>query len=212
MEGLTEYLNQLPNVAGIFLLMLSTFLIGYFSATHFQRAKFKSIIARLKREINALKTTPPKEVRDIQTIFTEIEPQIIEVVKNQQRIAGDEAERKRNESVSFAEKNKDVFLKQTSNKPKPIVEKLEEDDEEETELDFDRFGYADSTDKEDLTKINGIGPYIEQKLNDIGIYTYDQISRLSEKDIVLITEMIDFFPGRIERDNWVGQAKSLKVY
>ena len=210
MEGLTEYLNQLPSVAGIFLLMLSTFLIGYFSATHFQRAKFRNIIARLKREVNALKTSPSKDVRDIQTIFTEIEPRIIEVVKKQQRIAGDEAERKRKETVTFAEKNKEVFLKQTTNKSKAVLE--DSDDSDENELDFDRFGYADSSDKEDLTKINGIGPYIEQKLNDIGIYTYDQISKFSEKDIVLITEMIDFFPGRIERDNWVGQAKSLKVY
>ena len=210
MEGLTEYLNQLPSVAGIFLLMLSTFLIGYFSATHFQRAKFRNIIARLKREVNALKTSPSKDVRDIQTIFTEIEPRIIEVVKKQQRIAGDEAERKRKETVTFAEKNKEVFLKQTTNKSKAVLE--DSDDSDENELDFDRFGYADSSDKEDLTKINGIGPYIEQKLNDIGIYTYDQISKFSEQDIVLITEMIDFFPGRIERDNWVGQAKSLKVY
>ena len=60
--------------------------------------------------------------------------------------------------------------------------------------------------------IKGVGPYIELKLNEIGIYNYDQISRLKESDIRIITDLIDFFPGRIERDNWVGQAEALKEY
>ena len=59
---------------------------------------------------------------------------------------------------------------------------------------------------------NGIGPYIEQRLNEIGIYNYDQISRFKEEDIRVLTELIDFFPGRIERDNWIAQAASLKTY
>ncbi len=75
---------------------------------------------------------------------------------------------------------------------------------------FDNFGRADSNNSNDLTKLNGIGPYIEQKLNEIGIYNYDQISRFNQVDINVITELIDFFPGRIERDNWIGQANSLK--
>ncbi|MBT4473007.1 MAG: hypothetical protein HOC64_05295 [Bacteroidetes bacterium] len=62
-----------------------------------------------------------------------------------------------------------------------------------------------------LTQINGIGPYIEQRLNEIGIYNYSQISRLQLRDIVIITSLIDFFPGRIERDNWVEQANELKL-
>ena len=62
-----------------------------------------------------------------------------------------------------------------------------------------------------MTKINGIGPYIEQKLNEIDIYTYRQISNLKEADIRTVTELIDFFPGRIERDDWVGQAAALLV-
>jgi len=76
-------------------------------------------------------------------------------------------------------------------------------------LDFDNFGFADITNKDDLTQIRGVGPYIEQKLNEIGIYNYDQISRFKESDIRVITELIDFFPGRIERDDWVGQAMAL---
>ncbi|MFT5237806.1 MAG: putative flap endonuclease-1-like 5' DNA nuclease, partial [Flavobacteriaceae bacterium] len=78
------------------------------------------------------------------------------------------------------------------------------------ELDFDSFGYAEKSNKDDLTLIKGVGPYIELKLNEIGIYNYDQIRRLKESDIRIITTLIDFFPGRIERDDWVGQAQQLQ--
>ena len=67
---------------------------------------------------------------------------------------------------------------------------------------------ANISEKDDLKKIEGIGPFIEMKLNDIGIYTFEQVSMLSEESISLITDAIQFFPGRIEKDDWVGQAAS----
>lgn len=213
MEAFSEFIQTLPNYVGVFLLMLSTFLLGYFSASQLLRNKYRKVINRLKREVNTLKTPPTKKVRDIDTIFTEIEPKLLKMVQEQQEILEEsKAEKRLQKTVSFAEKNKETYLSETKQSIENIenVEDIVEEDEDE--LDFDSFGYADAEDKEDLTEINGIGPYIEQKLNDIGIYTYEQISKLSLRDIELITEMIDFFPGRIERDNWVGQAKSLKVY
>ena len=52
MNNLTEFVNTLPEFIGIFILMLSTFLIGYFSAWWSQKLKFKSLVARLKKEVN----------------------------------------------------------------------------------------------------------------------------------------------------------------
>jgi predicted flap endonuclease-1-like 5' DNA nuclease len=72
-----------------------------------------------------------------------------------------------------------------------------------------RIKFATADEKNDLKKINGIGPFIEKKLNDIGIYTYEQISQFDAELISLITDAIQFFPGRIDRDDWVGQAKKL---
>ncbi len=63
--------------------------------------------------------------------------------------------------------------------------------------------------KSNLKLIAGIGPFIENKLNDIGIYSFEQISQLDEELIGYITDAIQFFPGRIQRDDWVGQAKKL---
>ncbi len=63
--------------------------------------------------------------------------------------------------------------------------------------------------KDDLTLIKGVGTFIETKLNALGIYTYEQISQFDEALIEKLTVAIEFFPGRIQRDDWVGQAARL---
>jgi len=198
MESLTHFINQLPNYTGIFVLMLSTFLIGYFSAWGMQRAKYIKMLRKLKKKSNI--TNEVGETKDFDVIFTEIKPKIIEVVKEAQEELELQKESEKIAEVKspkeIAEKARTSYISYTHNTPK---------------LDFDHFGHADTGDSEDLTKINGIGPYIEQKLNEIGIYNYRQISRFKEEDIRVLTELIDFFPGRIERDDWVGQAEELNV-
>ena len=64
-------------------------------------------------------------------------------------------------------------------------------------LNFDNFGSATEAEKDDLKKISGIGPFIEEKLNSIGIYTFEQISKFTDNDIQQVTDLIAFFPGRI---------------
>ncbi len=80
----------------------------------------------------------------------------------------------------------------------------------EDKLDFSNFGKASKEEKDDLKKISGVGPFIEKKLNSIGIYNFEQISKFSDKDIESVTNLIEFFPGRISRDDWRGQAKKLR--
>ncbi len=72
-----------------------------------------------------------------------------------------------------------------------------------------QFPLVSENDKDDLKIIRGIGPFIEEKLNNLGIYTYEQVSLFTPEMIDTITNAIDFFPGRIERDEWVEQAKAL---
>jgi len=62
--------------------------------------------------------------------------------------------------------------------------------------------------KDDLKKISGVGPVLEKKLNALGITTYEQIVNFSADDIARVDEVLNF-KGRIERDNWVDQAKEL---
>jgi predicted flap endonuclease-1-like 5' DNA nuclease len=66
-----------------------------------------------------------------------------------------------------------------------------------------------NVEKNDLTAIEGIGPFLEKKLNDAGVFTYADIAAWDTAKITAITQQISFFEGRIEKDDWVGQAKSL---
>lgn len=70
-------------------------------------------------------------------------------------------------------------------------------------VDEARDGVAD-----DLKLISGIGPKLEQKLNSIGIWHYDQIASWSQSNIDWVNAAISF-RGRIERERWVPQAKQL---
>ena len=64
---------------------------------------------------------------------------------------------------------------------------------------------------DDLKRIKGIGPFIEKKVHALGIKTFEQISYLTSEDVDKVTDAIKFFPGRIVRDNWIDQAKVLKL-
>ena len=66
-----------------------------------------------------------------------------------------------------------------------------------------------STDAGDnLTEINGIGPVIEGKLQALGITGFAQIAELTAERITEIDEQLNF-KGRIDREEWVKQAKQL---
>ncbi|MBX2869387.1 MAG: 50S ribosomal protein L21 [Acidiferrobacterales bacterium] len=61
---------------------------------------------------------------------------------------------------------------------------------------------------DNLTTINGIGPVIEKKLHGLGITTFQQIAELDQARMDEINEQLSF-KGRIEREQWVEQAKEL---
>lgn len=61
---------------------------------------------------------------------------------------------------------------------------------------------------DDLTRIKGIGKIMEKKLHDLGIYSFQQLASLSPEEARRINAAIDF-PGRVERERWIEQARSL---
>lgn len=62
--------------------------------------------------------------------------------------------------------------------------------------------------KDDLTRIKGIGPVIQRRLNEHGIRTFRQIAAWSDADIERIGKLLSF-SGRIEREDWRGQAREI---
>jgi predicted flap endonuclease-1-like 5' DNA nuclease len=81
--------------------------------------------------------------------------------------------------------------------------------ERKTKIYYDRIGIAHKDEADDLTIISGIGGWINEKLNALDIYTFRQISKFTKEDVQTITEAIEYFPGRIERDEWIQQAQEL---
>ena len=55
---------------------------------------------------------------------------------------------------------------------------------------------------------SGVGPVLEKKLNALGITRFDQVANFSDEDIAKVDDALNF-KGRIMRDDWIGQAKTL---
>lgn len=64
-------------------------------------------------------------------------------------------------------------------------------------------------DPDDLKLIKGIGPKFEKDLHGKGVYYFRQIGAWKKKDVEVVEKVIDSIPGRIDRDEWVSQAKGL---
>jgi NADH-quinone oxidoreductase subunit E len=62
---------------------------------------------------------------------------------------------------------------------------------------------------DDLKKIKGVGPKLEQMLNEMGFYHFEQIAAWSADEVAWVDSNIEGFKGRVSRDDWVGQAKDL---
>ena len=62
---------------------------------------------------------------------------------------------------------------------------------------------------DDLKRIKGVGPVLENVLNSKGVYLFHQVANFTSADVAWVNEAIDAFPGRIERDGWVAQAQNL---
>jgi predicted flap endonuclease-1-like 5' DNA nuclease len=64
-------------------------------------------------------------------------------------------------------------------------------------------------DRDDLQEIVGIGKVFEHTLNELGIFTFRQIAAFGVSDIARVNRELKEFHGRMEQDDWIGQAKEL---
>lgn len=61
---------------------------------------------------------------------------------------------------------------------------------------------------EDLTQIKGIDADLAARLKQLNLYKLEQVANLSDDDIANVDEALNL-DGRIEKDDWVGQAQRL---
>ncbi len=62
--------------------------------------------------------------------------------------------------------------------------------------------------KDDLKKITGVGPKLEETLNKIGVYQFAQVASWTADEVQWVDDNLAS-KGRIDRDDWVGQASEL---
>ncbi len=128
-----------------------------------------------------------------------------------------------NGAIEIRERNMDGSDAEAVVHAEPAVEEapvVEASSQDEADLSEDQkteklsllksiVGEVAADDKDDLKKISGVGPVYEEKLNSIGIYTFEQVSKLTPETIKAIESLTKYFPGKIEREDWISQAKNL---
>ncbi|MFL4470834.1 endonuclease [Tateyamaria armeniaca] len=62
---------------------------------------------------------------------------------------------------------------------------------------------------DNLKQIKGVGPKLEALLHSMGFYHFDQIAGWGPNEIAWVDENLEGFKGRVSRDEWVSQAKTL---
>ncbi|AML53213.1 NADH-quinone oxidoreductase subunit NuoE [Falsihalocynthiibacter arcticus] len=61
---------------------------------------------------------------------------------------------------------------------------------------------------DDLKLLSGVGPKLETTLNELGFFHFDQIAKWGAEEVSWVDARLKF-KGRIERDGWIEQAKTL---
>ena len=79
---------------------------------------------------------------------------------------------------------------------------------ETTEAQPETLSGAREGKPDDLKLLKGVGPKLEQTLNELGFYHYDQIAAWTPEHVAWVDARLKF-KGRIERDGWIEQAAKL---
>lgn len=164
-----------------------------------EKQKNSSDLKELNNTINKLKTESDKTLRDLDMAILNNQ-----ILKEENEVLKSEIERIRLGSERV--KAEAYRVVKTEHKK---LEAKEEEFERKKQLLLNSIGVVEESEKEDLKQLRGIGPFIEKKLHKIGVYTIRQIANFTKDDISRATDLIKYFPGRIERDKWVFQAKEI---
>ncbi|MEM8594959.1 MAG: NADH-quinone oxidoreductase subunit NuoE [Pseudomonadota bacterium] len=98
--------------------------------------------------------------------------------------------------------------------PAPIVQEVteapapEEASAEAGETKPELYEASPEGGGDNLQRMKGVGPKLETTLHELGVYTFAQIASWGPAEIAWVNTRLSF-KGRIERDDWVGQAKAL---
>lgn len=173
---------------------------------------------RMRQELEAL-AREPDEISALKIHNKEL-TRCLESMETSRRQHEDDADHYR-ESAGEAEKKSDTLRLKLDDLQKSFAEM---EAEQESALSDVRTSPApkisngrsepESTEPlpegtDDLKKILGIGKVFESALHELGVYSYQQIANFGISDIARVNLELKEFKGRMEQDDWIGQAKDL---
>ena len=82
-------------------------------------------------------------------------------------------------------------------------EKTDRGEDDESGIDFTAIGFGSEEDRDDLQRIDGIGRFVEKKLNAIGVYKISQIANMDQSISDEVNASIGLSPGRIVSASWI---------
>lgn len=109
---------------------------------------------------------------------------------------------------TMTEESSDEVEIPTSSAIEKATEALEAEEAQEEGLKPELLSSPKEGKKDALTQIKGIGPKVEEHLNEAGIYHFEQIANWNEENIKWL-EKNTTFAHRAKKDLWINQAKSL---
>ena len=95
-----------------------------------------------------------------------------------------------------------------ADEPEP-EDDYDDDDDDDDDYDDEPVTGTHSL-RDDLQQIKGVGPAIAKTLNEMGIFSFQQIAEMSEYDIDRVARRLKGFRSRIYREDWIGQARELR--
>lgn len=173
---------------------------------HGMEADLKDIRQTDNRLVMALDVSSTDDTTDLENVLKETK--VSEIMKPY--LIGAAAKTPvKTEKVEEAPAKKEQPKTKRSVASKKAPEISEEEKGKKIDQLLGKVGKASGSTNDDLKKVKGIGPVFEKNLNSIGIRTFEQISKMDSETIKLVEEITRYFPGKIERENWIEQALEL---
>jgi len=108
----------------------------------------------------------------------------------------------------FADQAPDWFAFMTAFGPQP----LDAEGEEETaaaDVEAPALMATEPAEPDDLTRIKGVGPKVQVRLNELGIHTFAQLADFDAKDLAWLDQNVGGIKGACIRGDWAGQARAM---
>ena len=118
------------------------------------------------------------------------------------------AKRKLADAILKAENaGKDVqgITSETENEKRELLI-LERVGKRRDSIDWNKIGEFRGSSSDDLTLINGIDEFTQKKLNSLGVFSYEQLSRMDSTAAKEVNDALEMLPGKVIEMDWTKQS------